>query len=39
VPQFIQWIETTVEPRAGDTPRSGAAGSTDPHPSRGGVGG
>lgn len=37
VPQFIRWIETTVEPRAGGTPRSGGAGSTDPHPPRQGA--
>lgn len=38
VPQFIQWIEATVEPHTGGTPRSGAAGATDPHPSRRGAG-
>lgn len=37
VPQFIRWIETTVEPRAGGTPRSGGAGSTDPRPPRQGA--
>jgi pyrophosphatase PpaX len=36
VPQFIRWIETTVEPRPGGA-RSGA-GSTDRHPSRPGAG-
>lgn len=30
VAQFIQWIETTVEPRAGGAPRCGAAASRDP---------
>jgi hypothetical protein len=34
VPQFIRWIETTVEPRAGGTPHSGGAGSADPHSPR-----
>jgi len=34
VPQFIQWIEATVEPRAGGVPRSGTAAGADPDPSR-----
>jgi pyrophosphatase PpaX len=37
VPQFIQWIETTVEPRAGGTPPSGGAGSKNCHPPRRGA--
>lgn len=39
VPQFIEWIETTVETRAGAPAGSGAAGSPDPPPSRSGAGG
>jgi phosphoglycolate phosphatase len=38
VPQFIQWIEATVEPRASGTPRSGTAAGVDPDPSRRGTG-
>jgi phosphoglycolate phosphatase-like HAD superfamily hydrolase len=37
VPQFIRWIETTVEPRPGAMPRSGTASSTDRDPPRQGA--
>ncbi len=35
VPQCVEWIATTVEPRTRAPARSGAAGSTDPPPSPG----
>ena len=37
VPQFIRWIETTVEPRTGGPTCPGAGGLAAPHPSRHGA--
>jgi len=37
VPQFVRWIETTVEPCTGGPPCPGAGGVAAPHPSRHGA--
>jgi phosphoglycolate phosphatase-like HAD superfamily hydrolase len=38
VPEFIRWIETTVEPLPENAPRAGAGTPVTPHPSREGTG-